>query len=353
MKHFEALIKASSEMYVIFSADDVIEDLFAGDTFPLTMPVEEAIGKSLSFWSSASLYDKLKTALDLTRVSHQAQSTFFEVQNPSYHRFFEVRMTPYLKGSVMAVFRDITELEKAYFAQKKLTHQLAEGSALLQTVVFNSSDEMKEPLRIITSFCHLIDQAGSLNDKQKEYFGYIKESAWRMRAVMDGLIEYAELSKPDLKSEPVDVWDCWLEALAAKEQYLAKHELLVDTPSQFNAMVRCNKQHLVLALKHLLRNAMRFAKEGQPAKVKLSVESQGDMLHLHLHDEGIGIKPEYHEAIFEMYTQIDNSKRNIGAGIGLALCRKIAQIHGGHISVQSVLGEGSRFSMAFPLHDSL
>jgi signal transduction histidine kinase len=113
-------------------------------------------------------------------------------------------------------------------------------------------------------------------------------------------------------------------------------------------MVMADESLLRIVLKNLVSNGLKFSRRGVPPMVRITVEETGGEHQIHVTDNGIGIATEHQQDIFDMFKRLHTRKHYEGSGLGLSVCRRIAQLHGGSISVQSALDNGSRFTLHLP-----
>ena len=106
---------------------------------------------------------------------------------------------------------------------------------------------------------------------------------------------------------------------------------------------------LAQLFQNLIGNAIKFRKKDLPPRVRITAERKGDMWVIGVHDNGIGIEPRFSESIFQIFRRLHTRQEYEGSGMGLAICRKIVEHHGGHIRVESVAGEGSTFYLTLPV----
>ena len=217
--------------------------------------------------------------------------------------------------------------------------------------------ELRTPLTGILGFSRMLNEEiyGPLNDKQKQYMQGISTSGEHLLSLINDFLDISkiEANREELFLEKLAVEDVCLSALSmlqarAKEQKL---ELKLEVGSNVN-MFTADQRRLKQILLNLLSNAIKFTEEGS---VTLKVESFPEQLVFCVIDTGIGIKSSDQTQLFQPFQQIHNhlSRKQKGTGLGLALSRKLAQLHGGDITLTSEVGKGSCFTLNLPFQSEL
>ena len=225
---------------------------------------------------------------------------------------------------------------------------LARSNDDLEQFAYAASHDLQEPLRTITSYIGLIRDryADSLDDTAREFIHFAVDGAERMRTLIDDLLDY---SRVETQGRPFQSVNC---------NRVAEYVIgaLDQTIRQANAVVECSRlpvingdeSQLSRLFQNLIGNALKFRGDADP-HVRLWAELQDDEWVFAVQDNGIGIAPEHRMGVFGMFTRLHSRSRYEGTGIGLALCSKIAQRHGGRIWVDSEVGKGSTFRFNIPV----
>lgn len=251
-------------------------------------------------------------------------------------------------SGIVVVNRDITELKAA---EKELRHTLNElqrSNRELEQFAYIASHDLQEPLRMVLCYSDLLSKRyeSSADGKITDYISFITSSARRMSLLIKGLLEYGRISSPEKKFETANCNDIIknvlddlklpIEESSASIELDDLPELLAD-PLQIRQLFQ-----------NLLSNSLKFrSTENLRIEIK-SVKKDNHWLFI-FSDNGIGIDPEFHDKIFLIFQQLHERGRYAGTGIGLALCKKIIENHGGKIWVESQTGKGSTFYFSLPL----
>ncbi|MBI5374682.1 MAG: PAS domain S-box protein [Candidatus Schekmanbacteria bacterium] len=246
------------------------------------------------------------------------------------------------------ITQDITERKKTEDALRKATADLARSNEELKQFAYVASHDLQEPLRSISSFLKLLESRykDSLDDNAREYIGYAVDGAVRMSQLISGMLD---LSRMDLNAKNLRPTDSGAALAAA----LANLHITIQRDS---ATVTCNKLPLVLAdgtlltqiFQNLVGNAIKFRSPDRPNKVQIGSEKRDHHWLFWVRDNGIGIDAKHLERIFLIFQRLHTRQEYPGTGMGLAICKKIVDWHGGTIWVESKLGEGSTFFFTLP-----
>ncbi len=239
--------------------------------------------------------------------------------------------------------------------------QLEQATLHKSEFLANMSHELRTPLNAIIGFSELLqDQTfGPLNPKQERYINNILTSGKHLLALVNDVLDLSkvEAGKMELQLEKFsprdlvnDVFNNVASLATQKRIALATH---LGAPDQTEVNVTGDRGRIKQVLYNLLSNALKFTSENGSVEVTSTITRRNgdDWLELSVSDTGIGIKPEDIERIFEKFQMVDStlSKRQQGTGLGLALSRELARLHGGDIRVQSVFGKGSIFTLVMPV----
>jgi len=283
-------------------------------------------------------------------------------------RVFEVQYSPRLEGGrlagVIAVATDVTERKRAEEVllgyQRTLEQQnveLERASRLKSDFLANMSHELRTPLTAVLGFSELLKEElfGPLNDKQRAYAADIFEAGSHLLALINDLLDLSkiEAGKMELERGPVSLPEAVADALAVLEGQVRKKELHLDaelppTMAPLSADARKVRQILY----NLLSNAVKFT----PAEgsVQLLVQDGEGEVRVEVRDTGPGIPEEDQGRLFEAFTRLDSpvTRQVGGTGLGLALTKRLVELHGGRVWLRSRVGEGSTFGFSLPRRPS-
>lgn len=244
--------------------------------------------------------------------------------------------------------RQIAEMQKAQSELAAKSHDLALSNAELQEYAYAASHDLQEPVRTIISFAQLLARRyrGQMGAEADEFIGFIIDGAERMRRQINDLLSYARLGRGEQVMEAVDLDQVAAEVRQALSA--AIDESNADIRVAALPRVKGNREALSRLLQNLMGNALKFAKPGVPPHVEIDASVTDTWVHLRIADQGIGMAPEYHERVFRMFERLHAGSHYAGSGIGLAICRKVVEMHGGRIWIESQLGQGCTFHILLP-----
>lgn len=242
---------------------------------------------------------------------------------------------------------------KAFDKQlEDLVEALSESNTELERFAYIASHDLREPLRMIAGFNKLIDDRyrENLDDEGREYVQLSMDAATRMQQLIDDLLAYARLGQEGERVEVVDVG----KIMGHVRENIG--EAIADSRAEITCGtlpgVVGNRVRLTRLLQNLVGNAIKYQPPDRDPKVHISAERDGTDWVFSVRDNGIGIAEEYRAQIFDPFKRLHGSQEFSGTGIGLAICRKIVDGHGGRIWVaSSVPGEGSVFKFTIPARE--
>ncbi|MFH0778568.1 MAG: ATP-binding protein [Candidatus Eisenbacteria bacterium] len=254
---------------------------------------------------------------------------------------------------IVCVAQDSTESKRAKEALQAANEELAsavgkleEANRELKDLVYIASHDLREPLRKISSFGRLLsDSLGArLSADENENLYFMVDGADRMTKMIEGLLTYSRVSRDESPFEAVD-----LNQLVEQLRGIDLSGLIEDAGATVDVpdplpRVMAHPAQLSRLMQNLIANGIKYCREGVSPRVLVRAERIScDRIRVEVEDNGIGIKEEHTESIFVMFKRLHPRNRYQGTGIGLAVCKKVVEKHGGHIGVESVVGGGSKF----------
>jgi signal transduction histidine kinase len=218
----------------------------------------------------------------------------------------------------------------------------------LEQFAYVASHDLQEPLRMVSSYAQLLQKRyqGKLDERADTYIHYAVDGANRMQALIQDLLRYSRAGSRQAPLVPVDAGTVVAEVLNSLE--LAVQEVGADIQIGALPTVLADRVQLSQVFQNLIGNALKFRREGVQHTVRVSAEREGALWRFAVADNGIGIAPEYFERIFVIFQRLHTREQFAGSGIGLAICQRIVERHGGRIWVTSTPDIGTTFY--FTLH---
>lgn len=216
----------------------------------------------------------------------------------------------------------------------------------LQMFAHIVSHDLQEPLRMVTSFMNLLVRRHNdqLNDEAREYVQFAVEGAARMGNLLDGLLEYSRVQTCELVFEELNLEEPLKDALENLALTLRETGATVEIGTL--PAVQCDRSQMMQLFQNLLSNAIKFCRSGPPV-IRIGSRHIDGRWIVDVEDNGIGFEAAHVGRIFQIFQRLNGRDEFPGTGVGLAICARIMERHGGRIEVDSTPGEGSRFSLCF------
>lgn len=217
----------------------------------------------------------------------------------------------------------------------------------LDELTYIISHDLQEPLRMITSYVQLLKKRYSdkLDDNAKEYIKYTVDGSNRLKQMMDDLLTYSRIGRPEIKREELD-----LEEIIEKVKKLLVSKYpsaanIIEFAADKRIRINADRYLFIKLIYNLVDNSMKFNHNINP-KIKINLSEDKDNWNVSIKDNGMGIDKEYHGKIFGIFQKLHNHEEYSGSGIGLAMCEKIVSKHNGQIWLDSELEKGSTFHVS-------
>ena len=250
-----------------------------------------------------------------------------------------------------AFIRDITERKQAEQALAKQAGELERSNAELEQFAYVASHDLQEPLRTIASYLQLLQRRyrNKLDADGEEFIAFAVDGANRMKTLIQDLLSISRVGTGGLLLQPTDVEMVLGEVLINLKPAIEKSAAAVTHDPL--PMVMADRVQLTQLLQNLIGNAIKF-RDGLPPRVHLGAGRQNGQWVFSIRDEGIGMDAQHLERIFVIFQRLHGREQYPGTGIGLAICKKIVERHGGRIWVESEAGRGSTFYFTLPAGES-
>ena len=246
------------------------------------------------------------------------------------------------KPAFISIFRDITERKKAEEELKATLKDLKRSNIELEQFAYVASHDLQEPLRMITSFTQLLQNRyqDKLDDDANDFINYAVNGATRMQNLIKDLLIF---SRVGTRGKPFKTTDMngVLEAVIATFQQIIKKTNITLTYNPLPVII-ADEPQMIQLMQNLISNAIKFRNE-EPPRIHVSGEVKADKWIFSVSDNGIGMDSKFFDRIFVIFQCLHVKDKYGGTGIGLAVCKKIIQRHGGKIWVESEIGKGSTF----------
>lgn len=246
-----------------------------------------------------------------------------------------------------AFARDVTERKDAQQKLARKAEELARSNADLEVFAYVASHDLQEPLRMVASYTQLLARRydGKLDAEADEFIGFAVDGAARMQQLIQDLLSYSRLTTRG-KAPYFTLADAACRSAVENLQESIKTANATVTVGPLPAVL-ADAMQLTQLFQNLIGNAIKYRNERTP-EIRVSAASTANEWIFSVEDNGIGIEPQYFERIFQMFQRLHTRNEYSGTGIGLAICRRIVERHGGRIWVESKYGLGSTFFFSIP-----
>ena len=253
--------------------------------------------------------------------------------------------------SWVGIHLDITDRELSAQQRIEQARNIARFNAELEQFAYVSAHDLQEPLRMISSYVQLLSRRykGKLDADADTYIGYAVEGAERLQTLLQDLLELQQVGKGNKPVVVAPLVSAVQKACESLSLEIAKHNAQITSDNL--PTFEYEEQAYIQLFTHLFENALKYRREGVRPDIHVSAERnpKANAWEIRVKDNGIGIPAEFTDKIFDVFQRLHPRSMYPGTGIGLAICKKIVEVNGGHIWVESAVGDGSTFSFTIPL----
>jgi PAS domain S-box-containing protein len=342
---FRALAQATPDHVMLLDAELRIR--YANFAAP-GLTIEQLIGTPLPDFAPPGREAEIRALLQgvLETGVETAYETAYEPSvGATIH--FESRAARIGKDRIVVIARDVTGRKRAEESLARTMVDLRRSNADLEQFAYVASHDLQEPLRMIASYVGLLSERyrGKLDERADRYVDYAVNGARRMQLLIESLLHYARAGTKGRVAIAVDMSAAAAEAQANLSREIIDANAVVEVGSL--PVVLADRGQMVQVFQNLLSNAVKF-RGAEPPKVSVSGRDAGKEWEFVVQDNGIGIEPRHGERVFGVFKRLHTVQEYPGTGIGLALCRRIVERHGGRIWLEPAEGGGSVFRFTLP-----
>ncbi len=243
--------------------------------------------------------------------------------------------------------KELTDRVRAEQELARFAEELMRSNSELEQFAYVASHDLQEPLRMVASYLQLVERryADRLDDTGREFIAFAVDGATRMKRLINDLLAFSRVGTRARPMEKINLQDVMAQVQANLQPLLEDHGgiiLLDELPT-----VLADENQMVQLFQNLVGNAIKFHGEELP-RIQIGAATVDGFWKMHVQDNGIGIEPKFKERIFAIFERLHTTQEYAGTGIGLAICKRIVERHGGRIWVESQLGEGATFYFNLP-----
>lgn len=258
-------------------------------------------------------------------------------------------------GSIITMFTVLKNKEKEKLIEKKnqelekLILELKNSNSELEQYVYLASHDLQEPLRNITNYINLLETRlkNGLDVETSQFMDRIKKFAEKMKILIQSIILFSQIGEKRIL-EKVDCNKLINQILTEMESYILENKAKIKVDNL--PVIESNQLEIKQLLQHLVSNAIKFKKKDTTPEIQIHCEDRNNKWEFSIADNGIGIREEYFNKLFIVFQRLRPESEYPGAGIGLAICKKIIKLNNGEIWVKSQPNIGSTFYFTIPKH---
>lgn len=267
----------------------------------------------------------------------------------------EIGLNPVRTAEAVFVLSAIVDITGRKRAEQELlgkTDELARSNHDLEQFAYVASHDLQEPLRAVAGSLQLLQRRyqGQLDTRADAFITHAVDGATRMQALIEDLLTYSRVGRSADTPQPTDCGQILDQALRSLSVVIEESGALVGHATL--PTVLATPTELMLLFQNLVGNAIKFRHKHRPVRIDVAARRHGDAWTFRVQDNGIGIDPQYFDRIFLVFQRLHTRAEYPGTGIGLALCRRIVERHGGRIWVESTPGEGTSFYFTLSAADA-
>jgi signal transduction histidine kinase len=228
--------------------------------------------------------------------------------------------------------------------------ELIRSNAELEQFAYVASHDLQEPLRKVASFCQLLEKryGDQLDERGRQYIDFAVDGAKRLQVLINDLLTFSRVGRGHEVRTEVPLSQPLDSAISALDAMIEDQAAVIDRPDELPP-VNGDATLLAMLWQNLVSNGIKFAREGEPPRITITcAEAPDSMWRICVADNGIGVAPEFSDKIFIIFQRLHGRDAYPGTGIGLALCKRIVEYHGGEISLDAAYSGGTRICFTLP-----
>jgi PAS domain S-box-containing protein len=338
-----AILNSIPDMIFEISSDGTFLDFMASAELAPIMPASQFIGKNVKEMFPLSIAEQTLFALERALATEQVNAFEYGLPPGKATQFFEARISSITSGSAIMMVRDISQRKWVETEREKLINELEGKNSELERFTYTVSHDLKSPLITIKGFLGFLEQDAVNGNtvRLKADIQRISNATEKMQLLLNDLLELSRIGRLVNPSQNVNFQELVREAMELVQGQIQSRGIQISIQENL-PVVYGDKQRLVEVLQNLIDNAAKFMGDQPAPRIEIGLNGYEHGLPVfYVRDNGIGIDPVHHDRIFGLFNKLDAVSE--GTGIGLALVKRIIEIHGGRIWVQSETDKGATF----------
>ena len=343
-----AIIASIPDMIFEVSKDGTFLDFMASTELSPLLSPSEFIGRNIREFFPSNITDQTMFAIERAVATGQLHAFEYGLPPEEEVQFFEARISAVTSESVIIMVRDISQRKWVETEREKLIRELEEKNSELERFTYTVSHDLKSPLITIKGFLGFLEQDAASGNiaRLKSDTQRIADATDKMQSLLNELLELTRVGRLTNPYQSISFNEIVREALEIVHGRLQMREIQVHVDMNL-PMVYGDRQRLIEVMQNLIDNAAKFTETVPAPRIEIgSSGTEEEKPIFFVRDNGIGIDPIHQDRIFGLFNKLDPNSE--GTGIGLTLVKRIIEVHGGRIWVQSEAGKGAAFFFTLP-----
>lgn len=243
--------------------------------------------------------------------------------------------------------RTSQEFDRELAFRQQAVQELTRSNEELQQFAYVASHDLQSPLKTITNYLSLLEgrYGDQLDENAKKLIGTSTAAAGRMRTLISDLLDFSRVGT-DVEFKPIDLNDLVAEIVDEQQSDIQATNATIDVAPL--PTLRAHRTDLKQVFQNLITNGLKYRRTGVPPRLTIRVVDEGNHYRFSVADNGIGVEPDYYDRVFQIFQRLHGRNEYPGTGIGLATCKKVIDIYGGKIWLNSTVGVGTTFYFTVP-----